>query len=707
MFIPTYLYTDFINFGPLQTDFSFSRIRMIFYSKPSKYKYQSLPIYIMSKYNILFLFLICTITSFSQGVFEERLRNPTQYFPYSFGEQASFPLEEYNHLSSYDQEKLKNDFNQGFVYSRLVNMSGNVIFDCEASDYLNQIKSKLLEGNSWMDNLIHVYITRTPVLNAFATVDQNVYINIGLLAQLENEAQLAFVISHEISHVLRSHILDEAHYTRTQRREARKADIFLNKDVIELSRHELSREHELDADMGGLMLYLDKGYDPADAKKALELIRNKGEYTFELPLEDDYFFTQLSNINDLSQQIKRKQSIDKVNSRNAKSNENKAYQTHPSIEVRLDQLDSLLLERGDSLSGKKYLISESMFHSVQEEAKKLVVPLYAENMDFISLFQVTSYRYNKLANRSEENIGLLAYSLQGMLINAFESEETPDEDPGSYTSSMLFHFIYKEKDSIVANWVYNAMKQISIDNPGSEVINTYLEATVFNIYKFFGHLPEGIPDSELNFNDVVASESDDSQLYFKDIDFELNLQSLNAVKAFNQYKNVSSLQGRVAAVNSVYDKLDQYPLKSVGFPLLEVEDLQYQTDLAWNKMENSVPNDFMNSIPNGENYSLEKFELYTALNNWMSTAVFADGYQYVYYDKHKVDSLAGANFVDYALLNMNLQIKDIRKVTLTVIYDIHTGKLVFWDRRTFTQPTNKAQLKYLMTLVLREFNKRK
>ncbi|MCK7583612.1 MAG: M48 family metalloprotease [Chromatiales bacterium] len=46
---------------------------------------------------------------------------------------------------------------------------------------------------------------RDPVVNAFALPNGSIYLTVGLLARLENEAQLAHVMSHETAHVVQRH----------------------------------------------------------------------------------------------------------------------------------------------------------------------------------------------------------------------------------------------------------------------------------------------------------------------------------------------------------------------------------------------------------------------------------------------------------------------------------------------------------------------
>ncbi len=47
-----------------------------------------------------------------------------------------------------------------------------------------------------------VKVVKDPFLNAFALPDGSIYFHTGLLARMENEAQLATVLGHEIAHFI-------------------------------------------------------------------------------------------------------------------------------------------------------------------------------------------------------------------------------------------------------------------------------------------------------------------------------------------------------------------------------------------------------------------------------------------------------------------------------------------------------------------------
>ena len=77
-------------------------------------------------------------------------------------------------------------------------------------DYLNQVASRLAPPEMQGQEAIRlrVYTIRDPSLNAFTYPTGSIYVHTGLLARLENEAQLAVVLAHEETHATHRHALE-------------------------------------------------------------------------------------------------------------------------------------------------------------------------------------------------------------------------------------------------------------------------------------------------------------------------------------------------------------------------------------------------------------------------------------------------------------------------------------------------------------------
>ncbi len=127
------------------------------------------------------------------------------------------------------------------------------------------------------------FVVEDASINAEALPDGTVIVDTALLATVENEAQLAFVLSHEISHVLQAHSWREVHETRPQRIglliAGLAAGYFIGDLGIFLADLGMAsvvnghqRELENQADRLGLQNIIEHGYDPRSAPNFMKII---------------------------------------------------------------------------------------------------------------------------------------------------------------------------------------------------------------------------------------------------------------------------------------------------------------------------------------------------------------------------------------------------------------------------------------------------
>ena len=111
-------------------------------------------------------------------------------------------------------------------------------------------------------------------INAFAAPGGYVVITLGLFNLLENEAQLAGILAHEIAHVVRKHHLKALQKTMKRefwsdlgvkavgdKEKREKLEKLINSGV-QLYASGLDRKYEYDADLRGVVLAARAGYDP-------------------------------------------------------------------------------------------------------------------------------------------------------------------------------------------------------------------------------------------------------------------------------------------------------------------------------------------------------------------------------------------------------------------------------------------------------------
>jgi predicted Zn-dependent protease len=124
------------------------------------------------------------------------------------------------------------------------------------------------------------FVVRDIETNAFALPDGQVYVNSGLLAGLENEAQLAGVLAHEVHHTAGHHgILSY----RSARRKVIAGSILgpltlgVGDYFLAMSVFGYSRDLEEEADRLGLKRMLTAGYDPRQVPRMLQILAQDPE----------------------------------------------------------------------------------------------------------------------------------------------------------------------------------------------------------------------------------------------------------------------------------------------------------------------------------------------------------------------------------------------------------------------------------------------
>ncbi len=167
---------------------------------------------------------------------------------------------------------------------------GLVFEDPEAAAYIEEIGKKVipetpLENVNWRFRVL-----RDAQLNAFALPNGTIYVHSGLLAMLQNEAQLAGILGHEVTHVVNRHGYLE---NRSARKKMATANIFgavggaafgnslagsvlgsLIPSLIVSTIYGYSRELEHEADVYGLRAMARNGYSPDQMGAAFELLKS-------------------------------------------------------------------------------------------------------------------------------------------------------------------------------------------------------------------------------------------------------------------------------------------------------------------------------------------------------------------------------------------------------------------------------------------------
>ena len=156
----------------------------------------------------------------------------------------------------------------------------------ELQRYVNRVGRWIALQSERPDLPWHFGVLDDADINAFAAPGGYVFITKGLLARMNSEAELAGVLAHEISHVLRKHHLQAL--KKGARRElmadladdaieSHGGDERLSKLVsagTELYARGLDKEDEFESDRMGVVLAARAGYDPYGLPAVLQTLQS-------------------------------------------------------------------------------------------------------------------------------------------------------------------------------------------------------------------------------------------------------------------------------------------------------------------------------------------------------------------------------------------------------------------------------------------------
>ena len=178
-----------------------------------------------------------------------------------------------------------------------INGSGVLYQDAEIENYLNQIVKKLHTNSISPDISFQIKVVKDPNLNAFAFPNGVIYIHSGILARMDNEAQLAALLAHEMAHCTQRHSFRALRSIkdRTQAKTATFRELAqllgITGSIASISGY--TRELETEADRVGLDLALKANYDPREVLKLFELLKQEIEIE---GIEEPYFFGTHPNV---------------------------------------------------------------------------------------------------------------------------------------------------------------------------------------------------------------------------------------------------------------------------------------------------------------------------------------------------------------------------------------------------------------------------
>jgi predicted Zn-dependent protease len=161
----------------------------------------------------------------------------------------------------------------------LANSEFNIDSDRDTTEYINRIGQRLAQ-ESTRPNIPYTFqVIDDDNINAFATMGGFVYVNKGLMAAADNEAELASVIAHEIAHISARHAIQQMRQMAIASGVASATGLDRSRAVqigVELAlRRPHSRQAEYEADQLGLQMMGRSGYAQSGMVDFMKKLLNK------------------------------------------------------------------------------------------------------------------------------------------------------------------------------------------------------------------------------------------------------------------------------------------------------------------------------------------------------------------------------------------------------------------------------------------------
>ena len=130
---------------------------------------------------------------------------------------------------------------------------------------VNTIGTKLLKASN-IQQPIEFKVSDQEDINAYANLEKEVYVYKGLLQYVNDDTELAAVISHEIGHILNGHCAKQGVLNTGIAIVASKAAEKYNQTAVaaaqQLTVTKISRSDEFEADLTGVDIMSKAGYNP-------------------------------------------------------------------------------------------------------------------------------------------------------------------------------------------------------------------------------------------------------------------------------------------------------------------------------------------------------------------------------------------------------------------------------------------------------------
>ena len=269
------------------------------------------------------------------------------------------------HINASDERKTK-EYKEKFLaksnwhLNRLLR-GGAIVFNDSITNYVRDVADHVMKDEPELRDELRFYTAKYPSVNAFSNDQGIIIFNTGLISQLENEAQLAFVISHEIIHYIKKHGIKGYVEKQMVKDEISEYESWSTDEKFYLAKNSRSREMESEADKTGFNRFFSKtNYDLKEAMGVMDVL----QYAY-LPFNEIEFSSSFITNKQFS--IPDEFKKEKLNSISVGDDYDEDLSSHPKVRERRKKLERLINSKNPD--GQKFIVSKERFNRVKELAR--------------------------------------------------------------------------------------------------------------------------------------------------------------------------------------------------------------------------------------------------------------------------------------------------------------------------------------------------
>lgn len=416
---------------------------------------------------------------------------------------------------------------------------GNTLINDEVTNYLNKVTDVILKDKPTLRKQLSIYTLKSSVVNAYSFDKGYTFIDIGLIAQAESEAQLAYIICHEICHYTGQHHINS--YVKNAKIDRQSYDGSSNEDKL-IEKCQYSKENESEADLEGFKLFEQTRYNLKQAEKAFDVLQYS-HLPFELVefkktwletpgfvLPQRYFLKETSAIRD-------------------NSNEDDTKRTHPNTKKRKQAIADLNTNRNHA-NRVNAIVGQEQFEYIRDLARMELCRLYLKNRDYPNALYaayILSQKYPdneylaETVSKCMYGLTLIGNGSTRYTSGSYLENGIPQHDEIESFPQQVYHLINKmpanEWTILSLNYVYRAHKKF----PANKKINACSDS----LFKIMEQTNWGLSDFSRIAKKTSATEVKQDSLPAKTeagskTDMIANLQKEQTTRSDDTvyYKNV-------------------------------------------------------------------------------------------------------------------------------------------------------------------------